>query len=244
MLLARATSRQKEFSLRLALGAPRSRLFANFLPNRYLLPWPVALAGLAVAVPLGGSLGYLMPHTSAPTLARAPIDTGVMLFAWRSLASASAGRNRAGMHAARGNVNQTLKEGGRTGSGARSMRLLGLFVSSEMALAVVALIVAGLFVKSFRYASEIRPGFDPEHVAIAQLGLFTANYDAAQADSFCMRLREKLEAPARRKCRQLRGLCSAEHFSGLMGGSASPGLRAFAEREYEDLPYPYGAGIF
>ena len=195
LLLARATSRQKEFSVRLALGAPRSRLVRQLLTESLLIAAAGSVAGLAFAIPLGGSLSDLLPHTSLPTLTQAPIDAGVLFFmiALTCVVALLAGIAPA-MHAAKSNVQATLKEGGRTGgSSARSVRLLGWFVTSEMALATVALIVAGLFVKSFHHASEIRPGFDPDHVAIAQLSLGAANYDAEQANSFCVRLREKLE---------------------------------------------------
>jgi predicted permease len=194
LLLARATTRQKEFSLRLALGAPRSRLIRQVLTESLLIGTAGMFAGLAIAYLLVDSPGYLLPHSSTPSLARAPIDLGVLVF---TIALAFATAVLAGavpaFQAAQGNVNESLKEGGRTGSSARSGRLRGLFVIAEMALAVVALIGAGLFVKSFRQVSEIRPGFDPQHVAIAHLNLSAASYNANQADSFCRRLREQLE---------------------------------------------------
>ncbi len=194
LLLARAITRQKEFSVRLAVGAPRSRLMRQLLTESLLIAAAGSLVGLALAVPLSGSLGYLLPRSSTPTLARAPIDAGVLLFTIAlALATALLAGLAPALHAGKGDLNRTLKEGGRTGSSARSLQLLGILVTSEMALAVMALIAAGLFLKSFRYASEIRPGFDPDQVAIAQLGLSAASYDAQQADSFCQRLREHLE---------------------------------------------------
>lgn len=193
LLLARATTRRKEFSVRLALGAPRSRLIRQVLTESLLIGISGLFGGLAIAVWLGGSLGYLLPRSSTPWLARAPIDMGVLFF---TIALAFAAALLAGaapaFQAAKSNVSDSLKEGGRSGSSARSAHLRGLFVISEMALAVVALIGAGLFVKSFRHVSEIHPGFDPQHVAIAQLNLSAASYDAQQADSFCNRLREEL----------------------------------------------------
>jgi predicted permease len=194
LLLARATTRQKEFSLRLALGAPRSRLIRQVLTESLLIGTAGMLAGLAIAYWLGGSLGYLLPRSATPTLAQAPIDVSVLLFTIAlSFAAAMIAGAAPAFQAAKQNVNDSLKEGGRTGSSARAGRLRGLFVISEMALAVVALIGAGLFVKSFRHVSEIRPGFEADHVAIAQLNLAAASYDADQADSFCRRLREQLE---------------------------------------------------
>jgi predicted permease len=97
-------------------------------------------------------------------------------------------------HAAAGNVNETLKEGGRSASTSRgSQRLRGLLVASEMALAVIALIGAGLFVKSFHTARAMQPGFNPHQVAMARFSMPSAGYDREQADSFCRRLREQLE---------------------------------------------------
>jgi predicted permease len=194
LLLARATTRQKEFSVRMALGAPRSRLVRQLLTESLLIAVAGALVGLLIAIPLGGSLGYLLPHSSAPTLARAPIDGGVLLFmiAVSCAATLLAGIAPA-LHASRRKVDEPLKERGRAGASARSKRLLAFFVTAEMALAVVALVGTGLFVKSFRHVSEIRPGFNPEHVAIAHLDLSAASYNAQQADSYCLRLREQLE---------------------------------------------------
>ena len=194
LLLTRASTRQKEFSTRLALGAPRSRLVSQVLTESFLIAAAGSVAGLAVVSWLRDSFGWLLPRSSVPTLARAPIDAGVLLF---TLALGFAVALLAGiapaLHAAKGNVHEMLKEGGRTGSSVHSNRLRGLLVTSEMALAVVALIGAGLLVKSYRQMSDIRPGFDPEHVAVAQLDLSAASYDAQQADSFYQRLSEHLE---------------------------------------------------
>src|SRR5437868_5507911 len=87
-----------------------------------------------------------------------------------------------------------LKEAGRTAmSSTRSQRVRGLFVIAEVSLAVVALIGAGLFVRSFQCARAIQPGFDPQHVAISEMSLSAAGYGPAQANAFCRRLREALE---------------------------------------------------
>jgi predicted permease len=71
--------------------------------------------------------------------------------------------------------------------------LSGLLVMSEVALATVALVGAGLFLKSFQTARGIDPGFVPEGVALAQFDFSTAGYNAQQTDDFCRRLRERLE---------------------------------------------------
>ena len=91
-------------------------------------------------------------------------------------------------------MNDILKEAGRSAAaGLHSHRLRGLLVVSEVALAVVALVGAGLFLKSSQESRAIRPGFDPEGVALARFDFSTAGYNAAETDAFCRRLRESLE---------------------------------------------------
>ena len=194
LLLARFSSRQREFGMRLALGAARSRLIRQVLTESSLLVAVGSLAGIATAYCLRGSLGWLVANSSMPTLVIAPIDAMVLLFAIAlSLVVALLAGITPALHAVNGNVNETLKEGGRMVSTGRMSRLRRLFVTSEVALALVVLIGAGLFLRSFQRVSEIRPGFDSDHVAVAQVGLAAASFDASQADSFCQRLRERLE---------------------------------------------------
>ena len=195
LLLVRATSRQKEFSVRLALGAARSRLVRQVLTESFLLTLTAALFGLALAYQFTGGLQYLFPAGTRSWFSRPPMDLGVLLFTLAlTLGVAILAGVVPAMHAAGESVNETLKEGGRTGTSSRhSQRLRSVLVVSEIALAVVALIGAGLFVKSFHMARAIRPGFEAKGVAIAQFHMFSAGYDRQQADSFCQRLREQLE---------------------------------------------------
>ena len=195
LLLARATSRRKEFGIRLALGATRPRLVRQILTETLLMALAGSVLGLFIAAWLGGSLRYLVPASVLPDLARPAIDREALLFAagLAFLVAALSGIAPA-LNAGSDNVNDTLKESSRSGSaGTRSNRLRALLVCSEMALAVVAVVGAGLFLKSFYLSKATQPGFDPEHVAVAQLNLSAAGFDATQADAFCRRLREQLE---------------------------------------------------
>jgi predicted permease len=195
LLLARAVARQKELSVRLALGAPRLRLIRQLLTESFLIAVAGALAGLFISQWLGGSLRWLVPASTLPEMVRPPIDAVVFGFAAAlAFAVAALAGIAPALHSAWGDVNDMLKEGGRSGtSSAHSHRLRGVLVTSEVALAVVALIGAGLFVKSFQLARTIQPGFDPHQIAVAQMNLSAAGYNAGQADSFCVRLREALE---------------------------------------------------
>jgi predicted permease len=150
---------------------------------------------LLIAVWLSGALRWLLPLAEAPRLQSGAQDGSVVLLtAGLAVAVAALAGIGPAVHATRDNVSETLKEGGRSGaSGTRSNRLRSLLVTSEVALAVTALIGAGLFVKSFYRARSIHPGFDPNQVAIAKFNLSAANFDAQQADAFCRHLRERLE---------------------------------------------------
>jgi predicted permease len=194
LLLTRATSRQKEFSVRLALGAGRARLIRQVLTESFLFTLIATLLGLFLAYQLTGGLQYLFPAEGRSWLSRPPMDPGVLLFTLAlTLCIAILAGIAPALHSAKENVNETLKEGGRTGTSRHLQGLRNVFVVSEMALAVVALIGAGLFVKSFRMARAIHPGFEAKGVAIGQFHMFSAGYDWQQADSFCQRLREQLE---------------------------------------------------
>jgi len=195
LLLARATGRLKEFSVRLAMGARPTRLVQQLLTETLLMALAGSVCGLLLANLLGGGLRWLLPAVARPAMLQPPLDGQVLAF---TMALAFGVAILAGLapalHASRANVNEMLKEGGRSEtSGAHSHRLRGLLVTSEVALAVIALVGAGLFLKSFQTARAIDPGFKPEGVALARFDFSSAGYDARQTDSFCQRLREHLE---------------------------------------------------
>jgi predicted permease len=196
LLLARGMSRAKEFSVRLAMGASRLHLMRQFLVETLLLALAGSVLGLLLADQMQASMLWMLPATTTPNLQSAGLNWRVLLFA-EALATAItllAGLIPA-LHATRLNVNETLKEGGRGGtSGTSSHRLRSSLVVAEVALAAVALVGAGLFMKSFHLTKGVHPGFDPKHVAIAELDLTAAGYNQQQATTFCRRLRQDLEA--------------------------------------------------
>ncbi|MGE5325800.1 MAG: FtsX-like permease family protein, partial [Deltaproteobacteria bacterium] len=96
---------------------------------------------------------------------------------------------------ARTDLNDSLKEGGRAGSaGTGTRRLRGLLVVSELSLAVVALVCAGLLVRSFTAVQRINPEFDPSHVLMSRFFISTSGYDLEQRKQFCERLARSLQA--------------------------------------------------
>ena len=196
LLLARAVSRQKELGVRLALGARRSRLAAQFLTETLLLAVGGTVAGLLLLLWLGQALLLMAPVSDVPLDLGGGLNLPTLCFTLlvAVLATLLSGTAPA-LIAARCNVNETLKEGGRSGGASTgSHRLRGLLVISEMALAMVALIGAGLFYRSFQNASGIQPGFDRTNVSVSQFYLSYAGYSALEQRDFCRVLRERLES--------------------------------------------------
>ena len=195
LLLARATGRLKEFSVRLAMGARPTRLIQQLLTETLLMAVAGSVCGLMLANLLGGALRWLLPGVARPAMLQPPLDGQVLAFTTAlAFGVAILAGLAPALHASRANVNEMLQEGGRSGSsGTHSHRLRGLLVTSEVALAVIALVGAGLFLRSFETARSMDPGFKPEGVALARFDFSTAGYDARQTDSFCRRLREELE---------------------------------------------------
>jgi predicted permease len=196
LLLARAVSRRREFGLRLALGARRSRLGAQLLIETLLLSAGGAAVGVTMAVWLGQSLSFLVPAVDIPLDFGGGLNLPTLGFTLliTLVATLLCGAVPA-LLTARSGLNETLKEGGRSGgAGCGSHRLRGLLVVCEMTLVMVALIGAGLFYRSFKSACGIAPGFDQTNISVSQFYLSNAGYSAKEQRDFCRTLRERLEA--------------------------------------------------
>jgi len=195
LLLVRATGRLKEFSIRLALGAKPRQVVLQLFTETLLMALAGALGGLLLAYWLGDALRWLLPKVARPVMLPAPLDGQVLVFcAGLALIVAVLASLVPALHASRTSINDVLKQSGRGGiTGVHTNRVRGLLVISEVALALIALVGAGLFIKSLESARAINPGFSPEGVALAQFDFSTTGYDAQQVDNFCRRLRERLE---------------------------------------------------
>jgi putative ABC transport system permease protein len=196
LLLARFSARQKEFSVRMALGAGRFRLVRQVLTECAVLAAAGGLAGMALAMWTSGSLQSLLPPGHFPIALDTRLNGRILLFTVMvCVATALLSGLAPAIQSARAGLNEGLKEGGRSGSaGQESRRLRGLLVVLEMALALVALAGAGLLVRSFQAARKINPEFDPSHVLLTRFFINTSGEDVEQRKEFCRRLREKLEA--------------------------------------------------
>jgi predicted permease len=196
LLLARATARRREFSVRKALGAGRARLARQMMTESLMLAAAGATAGVVLSVWLRGLLRYLAPPSGLPVALDSGLSGRILAFTTLiCVASALVSGVAPAVQSARADLNEGLKEGGRSATaGARSHRTRGMLVISEVALALVVLIGAGLFARGFQTATRINPGFDPAHVLLTHFQLSTSGYNLEQRKQFGLRLRERLES--------------------------------------------------
>ena len=134
------------------------------------------------------------------------------------------------------NLSARMNANGRSGSSGRRNRLRSTLVASEVALALVAMVGAGLFARGFQTSMRIDPGFDPDQVLLDQFYLSTNGYNLAQREEFCRRLAERmLSAP---------GVTDVAYSDGVPLGFEpswweeldSRGLCSAPQREHEYLP--------
>lgn len=163
LLLARSSGRKQEFAIRAALGAGRARIVRQLLVESILL----VLAGSAVGVGLASwgtrVLLNILP-SALPAVASVGINWRVLLFALgvSVLAGVLFGLVPA-LRLSKTNLQETLRESGRGNTGAHH-RIQGALVATELGLALVLLIAAGLLIRSLEKVLAVNPGFDPDNV--------------------------------------------------------------------------------
>jgi ABC-type lipoprotein release transport system permease subunit len=151
LLLARSTARQRELSIRLAIGAGRGQVVRQLLTETLLLAASGALIGIPLAAWMQGGLAYLAPTSiGLPVGLELTTNGKVLAFAILVCAGATLAAGLwPALHAVCTEPNEALKEGGRSGTpGPRTLRMRDILVVVEVALAFVALTGAGLFVRS------------------------------------------------------------------------------------------------
>jgi predicted permease len=196
LLLARAVARQREYAVRLAIGAGPLRVVREVMAGSMVLALPGLAAGLVIAMWMRQALIMLMPPNDLPLdrLVNADLNGRILLFAsaLALVCSLLAGVTPA-LHASRTDVSISLHDRSRgSTAGRRSLRARDLLVMLEVALATMAVVGAGLFDRSFRKVSAVGLGFDPDGVQKAELYLASAGYTAGQEKLFCRRLKQKL----------------------------------------------------
>jgi predicted permease len=189
LLLARAASRTRELAVRQCLGANAWRIARQTLTESLLLSFAGTLAGILMAIWIVTGLKRLV-GSQIPQIESARIDSTVLFFtiAIMLVTGVLCGLAPA-LRGARLNLQDAIKEGARGSSGS-NRRLNNVFVVSQLALSLVLLIGAALFLHSFRNLLSVNPGFRAENVLMARLSLPEQKYDKPQAESFFERLRQ------------------------------------------------------
>jgi predicted permease len=194
--LARVAAREREIAVRTALGAGRGRVVRQLITENLLLA--VAGGGLGLVLASWGVrfLVALAPQDT-PGLTSAGVNWGVLGFTLAvSLAAGIAFGLVPALAAARVDLNQTLKESGRSSTeGTRTRRRLGLLVSWELALALVLLVGAGLLIKTFVALSRVDMGVDPHNVITVRVALLGPRYaEHPKQTAFFRQLLQRVES--------------------------------------------------
>jgi putative ABC transport system permease protein len=194
LLLARATARHRELSIRAALGASRWRLVRQLLTESVLLALVGGAAGLLVAYWGLDALLALAP-TDLPRASGIHLDGAVLIFSFLlSVATGVVFGVAPAWLAAHTDMNESLKQGSRGSTDARG-RLRGALVVIEVAFALVLLGGAGLLARSFMRLTHVDPGFNPKNATVLRLSLPEKKYEKdAQQVAFADALLERLRA--------------------------------------------------
>lgn len=195
LLLARATAREREIAVRLSLGATRPGVVRQLLVECVLL----SLCGAACGVAIAYWLTSVLPHWASSGTTQIPIDlspdarvlifsavvailTGILF----GLAPALQGSQIEPVHA--------LKSGVRTASGGGQWSLKQALVTGQIALSLVLLVGAGLFVRTLRNYSTLDPGFDRDRLITVELDTHLGGYSSAQLTSLYRGILDRVDA--------------------------------------------------
>jgi predicted permease len=233
LLLARATTRRREIAIRSAIGGGRWRIVRQLLTESLVLALVGGAAGIGLAY-VGIRLFVHFGPPNVPRLQDAGLQSEVLLFAFGvTLLTGLAFGLAPALRAARANLLTSLREGPRASlRSARRDRLRGALVVGEIAVAVVLLVGAGLFIRSAWRLQEVPLGFDTRGVLSARLALPPERYadDQSVADAY----RRVLEYT-----RAVPGIQRAGASSGipLVGGGPDAGI------QIEGKPFSPGTSL-
>jgi predicted permease len=225
LLLARAQGREREMSMRAALGASRAQLVTQLLSESLVLGGAGTIAGTALALVPVRALVLLAP-ASIPRIAEIRVDGHVLAFAAGAAIITSLCFGLVPAIALSRRMNRgTVSEGG-----TRSRRVL---VVSELALAVMLLTGAGLLIRSYVELQHVAPGFNPDNVVTFSLSLPAAKYsEPASVNAFAAALLSRV-----------RGEAGVESSSVAMGLPFTSDLNALTGFRREGQPVPDSAAM-
>ena len=176
LLLARASGRQREMALRMALGAGRTRMVRQMLTEALVLSFVSGVAGVLAAKLTLSFILHFVP-ASVPRLAEVGVDRTVLLFALLiSIFTGIIFGLAPAFQAMKADMTAAIREGAQgSGYSAKTFRLRSLLIVSELALAVVLMVGAGLLLRTFWGLLQENPGFNPSRVVTASFYLPNPN---------------------------------------------------------------------
>jgi predicted permease len=195
LLLARATSRQREVAIRLSMGAGRGRIVQQLLVEGALLAglgWAAAMLSLQWTA---GLLVGFAPPSELPIQLNVEIDGRVLWFtAALAIGTVILFALAPAALAAPTDLAGSLRESGSASRGFGRHRLRRALVVTQVALSVVLLVGAGLCLRSLQAATQMTPGFDARNVTVGWLDMFSAGYTADEGRAFYSRALERVRA--------------------------------------------------
>lgn len=194
LLLARSLQRRKEFAVRLALGASRFRILRQLLVESVMLCVLSGIAGVLLAVWMNRLLLGFQPSFALAFEFDLRLDPSVLSAAFiLSLVTGILFGLLPALQASRPDVVAALKDDARS-SGRRESRLRNAFVVGQVAMSVLLLICAGLFLRALAQGRTLYQGLDPEHVQTATFDPRFLGYDETRTQDFYRQLLERVRA--------------------------------------------------
>ena len=195
LLLARAAGRRREIAIRLALGVSRGRLIRQLLAENGLLTIGGLAAAMAVLPFTMGAIQGFAPDSDLPVGLTIHASAGVYLFTAIVAVIATLGFGLVpALRASKPDVVGAIKDGTGGSTGAHRAWLRNSLVVAQVALSLVLLVSAGLFLKTLRRVSSVNPGFEPRNVLLAGVDLLPNGYDAARGQVAIRQMLANLKA--------------------------------------------------
>jgi putative ABC transport system permease protein len=196
LLMARATARRQEIALRLAIGAGRSRIVRQLLTESALLGLISGVVGLAAALAGARLLWSFRPPEYAQNLLDVAFDMNVVIFAVVLAAMTTVIFGLApALHASRSSLVTALNDDARTaGQQKRSIGMRQVLLTGQVALSLMALVTAGLFLRSIQRAYGVDPGFERHYLGVLMLNPGQAGYDRTGVEHLYQTVKDRVSA--------------------------------------------------
>ncbi len=196
LLLARAAGRGREMGIRLALGAGRSRLIRQMLTESLLLAMMGGAAGAMLALWLSDAMNLMIPPMGYSISLNLAWDYRVAGFALAlTLLTILAVGLIPALRATKVDPVVSIKnEGGAIGASMRRSRLRSALVVTQVAVSLVSLVCAGLFIRTLAQQLKVNPGFDPERALLVSMNLYQNGYDEKRGTEFYRQILERVAA--------------------------------------------------